>query len=44
MLLGKKMENGNHGKLFLYVASNETFGENSRPRLSLNFKLNNLHN
>ena len=44
MLQGKKKENGNHRKLFLYIAYNETFGENSRPRSSLDFKLNNLHN
>ena len=39
MLLGKKVENGNHGKIFFSIACKEAFGENSRVRLSLNFKL-----
>ena len=43
MLLGKKVENGNHGKIFFSIACKETFDENSRVRLSLNFKLSNLH-
>ena len=43
MLLGKKAENGNHGKLFLYIAFKESF-ENSRLHSSRNFKLSNLHN
>ena len=44
MLLGKGMETGSHRKLFFYIAYNEMFGENSRPRSSFSFELNNLHN
>lgn len=43
MLLGKKMENRNHGKLFLYVAYKEIV-ENSGLRSSHDFKWSNLHN
>ena len=43
MLLGKKIENGNHGKLFLYVAYKEIV-ENSNLRSSRNFKWSNLQN
>ena len=43
MLLIKKMDNGNHGKLFFHIACKEMFDENSRVHLSLNFKFSNLH-